>query len=162
SPRGFAMMELLAVLLIFALMVGIVGPRIGDRAARDRDSQRLLDAGIIVRAIEQYRDASGDYPANDGSGWSSSAEADFLSVLVQQGHLDSIPHDPINDDSHQYRYYRYSAGSYGCSGEGNFFILGIRNFETEDARAEVTKHFNCSDRNWGDEFDYVTGGGQED
>lgn len=160
SP-GFALLELVVVLLLIALMAGIVGPRIGEQHKRERDSQRVQDIGVLLKAIETYAADSGDYPANDETGWSCSTEEDFLAVLVRAGYLGAVPHDPLNDETHQYRYFRYRQGSYGCHSQGPFFVLGARTFETEEARARVSRNLACSERDWDAEFDYVIGGGLE-
>jgi len=38
-------------------------------------------------------------------------------------------------------------------------VLGLRAFETADMALKNTGYFQCSARNWGSEFAYVTGGG---
>ena len=44
-------------------------------------------------------------------------------------------------------------------GQGQYFVLGIRNFETTDFAKHNKGFFKCSGRDWTNEFAYVTGGG---
>ena len=90
-----------------------------------------------------------------------SSDGDFIPVLAEQGYLDKDLLDPINDSTFHYRYYVYARSSYGCLGTQDFYVLGIRNFESNDFAAKNKGYFSCSGRNWNEEFAYVTGGGVE-
>lgn len=160
---GFTLMELVVVVLILTVLGGALVPRVTGRMASARDARRISDCAVIRDAIEQYHLDKGAYPTpnNNGAygGWDVSHDGNFIQVLVDEGYLRETPTDPINDETYHFRYYVYNNGSYGCVGDEQFYVLGIRNFETQDASDESPGYFECSSRNWANEFDYVTGGG---
>lgn len=163
STRGFTLIELVVVISILAILSGVLVPRVSSHLKSARDARRLADIKAVRTAIEQYRLDKGNYPpANANSnygGWDVSTDGDFIRVLSEQGYLDSDAVDPVNDATFQYRYYVYGPGSYGCSGESEFYVLGIRSFESADFAGSNRGYFECSGRNWSNEFAYVTGGG---
>ncbi|MCB9913604.1 MAG: hypothetical protein H6828_00480 [Planctomycetes bacterium] len=67
--------------------------------------------------------------------------------------------DPLNDETYHYRYHVYPKGAHGCDGETSFYVIGIRNFESESFGAQNSGYFQCDGRNWGEEFAFVTGAG---
>lgn len=166
TRSGFSYISLILVVASLALMAGIVAPRVAQRKLEAHDAQRLMDVEVIHEAIEHYFEETGTYPKakrnGQFGGWDVSHDGGFIDVLVDEGYLDAACADPVNDDTHHYGYFVYNRGSYGCSGPGKFYVLGIRNFETLDAAEENPGHFDCSGRNWGDEFDWITGGGASD
>ncbi len=161
--RGFTLLELTIVVAILGLLAGVVVPRVSTRLAATRDVRRLQDMQTLLDAIEQYRLDTGSFPAANSNpafgGWDVSHDGDFVNVLRLAGYLQDLPADPINDDTYHYRYYVYAAGSYSCAGPTSFYVLGIKRFETDAVAARNTGYFQCSGRNWNDEFAYVTGGG---
>lgn len=160
---GFTLIELVVVISILAILSGVLVPRVKDHLQATRDARRLADVKTIRNAIEQYYWDKGEYPPSDSNssygGWDVSHDGDFISALVVAGYLEEPPVDPINDATYHYRYYVYGNGSYGCGGEGKFYVLGIRNFETPDFAARNKGFFRCASRDWNNEFAYVTGGG---
>jgi len=163
TRSGFSLVELVVVVAIVALLAGVVTPRLSQRMAASRDTRRLQDIQRVRDAIEQYHLEHGAYPAANSSatygGWDVSHDGNFISVLTQEGFLESPPMDPLNDATFHYRYYVYASGSYGCGGSSSFYVLGVRRFETTDFAARNTGYFKCSGRDWGSEFAFVTGGG---
>ena len=163
KTSGFSLLELVVVISIIALLAGVVTPRVSGRLAMARDARRLADIKAVRDAIEQYREDTGAYPAanTNGSygGWDVSHDGNFISILVDSGYLREFVQDPINDNTHHYRYYLYNQGSYNCVGPGPFYVLGVRNFETTDFAAKNVGLFSCTGRDWGTEFDWVCGGG---
>ena len=162
SP-GFTLIELVVVISILAILSGVLVPRVKDHMQSARDARRLADVKTIRNAIEQYYWDKGEYPAaNTNSsygGWDVSHDNDFISELVENGYLEEDVADPINDSTYHYRYYVYTDGSYGCAGESDFYVLGVRNFETAEFASKNRGFFKCSSRDWNNEFAYVTGGG---
>lgn len=160
---GFTLIELVVVISILAILSGVLVPRVSSHLKAARDARRLADIKAVRTAIEEYRQDKGSYPApntnSSYSGWDVSNDGDFIRVLRDQGYLEADAADPINDANYQYRYYVYAKGSYGCASESDFFVLGISRFESPDFAAQNRGFFECSGRNWSNEFAYVTGGG---
>lgn len=163
TRAGFSLLELVAVVAILVLLAGALVPAMGQRMAGTRDARRLHDLKVLRDAIEQYRLDKGVWPVADtitvAGGWDASYDGNFIPVLVTEGYLNEPVHDPLDTTRYHYRYHVYSQGSSGCVGPGPFYVLGIRNFETSAFAAQNPGYFQCSGRDWGLEFDYVTGGG---
>lgn len=161
--RGFSLLELIIVMSILALLAGTVAPRLSSQLTAARDARRLTDAQTVRKAIEQYYEDTGAYPVanQNGSfgGWDVSHDGNFISVLVDEGYLAETVVDPVNDNTFHFRYYVYNQGSYGCVGPDRFYVLGIRNFENAAFAQKNGGTFLCSGRDWGTQFDWVTGGG---
>ncbi len=161
--RGFTLIELVVVISILAILSGVLVPRVTSHLKSARDARRLADIKAVRGAIEQYYLDKGSYPAANANssygGWDVSSDGDFIRVLRDQGYLDEDGTDPINDATFHYRYYVYAKGSYGCVGNADFYVLGIRSFESGDFASKNKGYFQCTGRNWNDEFAYVTGGG---
>lgn len=160
---GFSLLELVIVVSIIAILVGSVAPTVTRRLAKTRDARRLADVRAIQEAIELFHADKGRWPAPDAnpsySGWDVSHDGDFISELQREGYLIDDVSDPLDSDLHHYRYAVYPGSSFGCVGFGPFYVLGIREFETEGYEDANSGFFVCSGRDWGSEFDYVTGGG---
>ncbi|MFT5288318.1 MAG: prepilin-type N-terminal cleavage/methylation domain-containing protein [Planctomycetota bacterium] len=161
--RAFSLVELVVVLSVLALLSGIVVPEVFEQLRSSRDSQRLTDARTLRVAIEQYNLDKGCYPPADTSAehgnWDVSHDGGFIQELVDEGYIDEGLVDPVNNETYHYRYFVYAGGSYGCEGDGAFFVLGIRNFEVIGFDSRNRSFFRCSRRDWSDEFAFVTGGG---
>lgn len=161
--RGFTLIELVVVISILAILSGVLVPRVTNHLKSARDARRLADIKAVRNAIEQYYMDKGSYPAANANstygGWDVSNDGDFIRVLRDQGYLEADASDPINDATFHYRYYIYAKGSYGCVGNADFYVLGIRAFESEEFGAQNKGFFQCSGRDWNSEFAFVTGGG---
>lgn len=161
--RAFTLIELVVVISILAILSGVLVPRVTSHLKSARDARRLADLKAVRTAIEQYRLDRGVYPPANASstngGWDVSFDGDFIPVLTEEGYLDEDALDPLNDSTFHYRYYVYARSSYGCVGTQDFYVLGIRNFESSDFAAKNKGFFSCSGRDWNEEFAYVTGGG---
>ena len=109
TRNGFTLVELIVVVSILAILAGALIPRITNRMAQSRDAQRLSDIRTIKTAVDQYFIDKGTYPAPHQNsafgGWDVSQDGDFIPELFAAGYLKSVPHDPLNDDTYQYRYY---------------------------------------------------------
>ncbi|MEM7307215.1 MAG: prepilin-type N-terminal cleavage/methylation domain-containing protein [Planctomycetota bacterium] len=161
--QGFTLIELIVVVAILAILAGVLVPRVSNHMASARDARRLADVKTVRNAVEQYYMDKGAYPAANQNasygGWDVSQDGDFVQVLRDEGYLDDQAVDPINDETFHYRYYVYNAGSYGCNGNTDFYVLGVRNFESDEFADKNQGFFQCQNRDWGSEFAYVTGGG---
>lgn len=160
---GFTLIELLVVIAIIGLLASIVLVAVNRARAKTRDSRRLADMHQIVIALTMYYDDNNAYPNSDYQGcggWDTPGDGDFIDILKSQGYVKADLRDPnSNYDCGNYRYYRYSAGSYGCdSSRGAYFVLGVVDMETSGNPHPQSPGWSCSGRNWQNEFDWVTGG----
>lgn len=163
SRRGFTVIELVVVVSILAILSGVLVPRVSNHIKATRDARRLTDIKVLRDAIDQFYLDRGTYPqANENSifgNWDVSHDGNFIRSLRNSGYLEEELADPLNDTLHHYRYLVYEPGSHGCKGAGPFYVLGLTNFETAEFAAKHKGFFRCANRNWGDDFAYVTGGG---
>ncbi len=161
--RGFSLLELVIVVSIVSILAGSIAPGVGRRLAKSRDGRRVADLRAVQEAIELFRVEHGRWPAADANGayggWDVSHDGGFIPELQRAGFVLDDVGDPRDGDYHHYRYRVFPAGSFGCNGYGDFYVLGIREFETEAYEDSNTGFFACTGRDWGEEFDYVTGGG---
>lgn len=164
TRNGFTLIELVIVMLILSTLAGMALPKVRDYQASARDARRMTDIKVVQEAIEQYFLEKGEYPphnANSGFGnWDVSQDGDFIPALVNGGYLPSSIDDPSSHlTGFRYQYQRFSPGTGGCVGGLSFYVLGIKNFESEKARAEHVGGFKCVSRDWGTELAFTTGGG---
>ncbi len=100
---GFTLIEILVVVVILAILVGLVAPRIMERPDEARVVAARSDVRAILTALKLYRLDNGSYPTTDQG----------LSALVQKpqvgnipsnwkpgGYLDRLPKDPWGHDYH--------------------------------------------------------------
>ena len=161
--RGFTLIELVVVISILAILAAALIPRVTNRMAAARDARRVSDMNALKDALDQYYIDKAAYPAptanaNFGN-WDVSHDNGFIPDLLAKGYLSDVPKDPTNDDTYHYRYYVWPKGSYGCQGNGPFYVLGIKAFETTEFADKNKGFFKCDQRDWSTEFAYVTGGG---
>jgi len=119
---------LICVALIFAVLY------LNSRWAKIRDIRRQADAQSIIKALDFYNIQIGYYPKNDendGDGWDKSNDLarSFLNPLSDLGLISSLIFDPKNDETHYYRYQKFSAGVFGC--RKPFAVFQVTNFETD-------------------------------
>jgi len=163
NKKGFTLIELLVVIAIIGLLATIVMVSLNSARGKARDSRRLGDMKSIQLALAMYYDKYGNYPNSDNGGcggWDCSGDGNgFVHALVTEGFLAADPSDPNNNSScGNYCYYRYTAGDYACdSARGYYFVLGVRDMETSGNPYPGNPGWNCTSRNWQDEFDWVTG-----
>ena len=169
------MVELLVVIAIISLISSLVLASIRTARERARDAKRILDMNQITKALELYYHENGQYPGSTASygesncsGWdSSSVDGDgdgnpFIDPLQTSGFMRFVSVDPINTPGcggYEYRYYRYSAGSYNCDpSRGAYYVLGVLDMETSGRPHPDSPGWRCPSRNWQNEFDWVAGG----
>ncbi|MEO6711432.1 MAG: hypothetical protein ABIP42_17755 [Planctomycetota bacterium] len=162
QPNAFALSELIVVVLILAILAGVLVPRVTDRMAVSRDAKRLSDVCVVRDAIDQYFLDKGAYPpatvSEPGKGYDVSTDGDFIPELVRTGYLRGPVKDPINDATCYYGYNVFSEGSNGCRGKSKYYVLGIKRFETAGFAAAHPGYFKCAQKDWSEDFEYVTGG----
>lgn len=178
AKRSFTLIELLVAVSIIGLLASIVLIQLNSARKKARDAQRLSSMQTITKALMLYLDKKGQFPGPTSSygenesacgGWDSSSadnNADgrfFITPLETEGIISKVPLDPLNTgtcgNGLAYRYYRYTAGSYGCAAaRGAYFVLGINHMEARSGRYPTSPGWSCSGRNWQNEFEWVTGG----
>jgi prepilin-type N-terminal cleavage/methylation domain-containing protein len=167
---GFTLIELLVVIAIIGILSSVAMTSLSGARKRARDAQRLSDVEQIVNALEMYKLSHGYYPANsDGNdnygGWDLGYLGDmggadtFIQPLVTDGLFSKVPGDPNGTTSSTtYLYYRYGAGNSGCdASRGDYYVLGIKNLETNNGTHPKSPGWRCPARNWQNEFEWVTG-----
>ena len=124
-----------------------------------RDVKRLMEINSIQKALEVYLIANGQYPGNtdnDCGGWDTGNQDD-PTFIQQLG--SNIPVDPTGTGTCTgYRYYRYAAGTSGCSAErGAFYVLQIVDMESSGSPYPGSPGWSCPSRNWSTGVDWVVG-----
>jgi type II secretion system protein G len=162
DKRGFTLVELLVVIAIIGLLASIILISLNNAKAKARDVKRLSDMKQIEIALEMYYDDYGQYPNSDFQGcggWETPGDGDFINVLTTEEYLRVDFKDPVSDyDCGNYRYYRYSAGSYGCdASRGSYYVLGVVDMERSGNPYPNSPGWNCSGRNWQGEMEWVVG-----
>jgi hypothetical protein len=156
---GFSLLDWLVTTLVVVALAGVATKDSRMRSVEDRDATRHRDHRTLLQAIRTHHELTGVWPSDkDGAaedGWSSCAKPDFLQDLVDTGILDQVPTDPIDDEAYCYRYRVYASDPFGCGQDTPFFMLAVRQLETESARlaAEVTA--DCQGRDFAAEYDLL-------
>lgn len=175
KEKSFTLIELLVVIAIIGLISSLVLVSLRGARERARDARRLQEIKQIELALELYYDKYEKYPGpTSGYGecegpcgcWDTSTvdnDGDgkpFIEPLEDEG-LMGVPGDPIGTGTcggYTYRYYRYGAGGYGCpDNRGAYYVLGINDLETSGRPYPDSPGWRCPNRNWQNEFDWVTG-----
>ena len=173
NKKAFTLIELLVVISIIGLLATLAVVALKNAREKARDVKRVSDLRQIRTALELYYDKYNDWPARTSDsccdGWDQGpcgTENTFIQPLVTVGILNPVPVDPKGGSGtgcYGYNYYVYGAGNYGCDAyKGKFYVLGIRDLET-DSRPPTKfsgSGWSCPNRNWQNEFDYVIGGFQ--
>lgn len=169
NKNGFTLIELLVVIAVIGVLATVVLVSLNNARKKARDVRRLEDTKQIVTALYMYYDTYGYFPINsdnDCSGWDTGynggpASGDpFISPLQTAGLFARTPGDTVTTGNCQgYRYYRYSAGNYGCSSsQGAYFVLGVVDMESSGRPYPGSPGWSCPGRNWQTEMDWVIGG----
>jgi type II secretion system protein G len=151
KQRGFTIVELLIVIVVIAILAAIVIVAYQGIQGRARDSARLSDMKMIMKALEVYKTNTGSYPSPNSTpnaqGWEVSTNGasatNFLGSIINSNGVTKIPVDPVNTgnsanlnpswntNEYEYFYYLYPAGNNGCDvSRGAFYVLGVTRMDT--------------------------------
>lgn len=178
--RGFTIVELLIVVVVIAVLASITIVAFNGVQSRARDTARLQDMKVIIKALEAYKTVNGSYPAAtptlNASGWEVSSDGNaatnYIAGVNTAALSSKLPVDPVNtanpaaptpgrtSSNRIYFYARYSAGSYGCDvTRGAFYVIGVTRMDTVASGQNHPDNpgFSCSGRNWVTEGAWVYG-----
>ena len=97
AAHGFTMIELLVAATIIVVLSAIGLVSFSSALKNARDGRRQADLQQVRASLEQYRSATGAYPAVQS--W-----ANMMSALYPTYLSTSTLNDPTNDGSHYYGY----------------------------------------------------------
>ena len=105
---GFSLLELLVALVILALIMGLVGPRVLGYLSRAKSQTALTQIENLEGALDLFLLDVGRYPTED-EGLGALIEAPAATIAWTGPYLDAdeLPADPWG---HQY-YYSFASGS---------------------------------------------------
>lgn len=136
TEKGFTLIELLVVIAIIGVLSSVVLASLNNARRKSRDVRRIADIKQIQLALELYFDGAGSnqYPASSIT--CSGATNYGLEVLVTNGYIPQIPHDPSSSTT-CYKYASLTAGTrntYHLGGAledtGNQALTGDRDFDS--------------------------------
>lgn len=115
NQKGFTLIELVLVIGILAVLAVFVLAALNPLAqfAKARDAQRKSDLGQIQKALEQYYQDHGKYPASNSSFQITDVNGNAIVWGGSAGwtpYLNVVPSDP--DTTRRYVYYSNSADGY--------------------------------------------------
>lgn len=166
---GFTIVELLIVIVVIGILATISVVTFQNVQHRARDSQRVQDMKTIEKALRMHLVEFGSLPAANGStptAWENSTNnggEGFLSALVDSGIISEVPIDPLNkptpyDAPIRYRYYKFSAGQFGCdSSKGAYAVLQVTKMESHKPKHPNDPDFRCLSDSWRNEGSYTLG-----
>jgi prepilin-type N-terminal cleavage/methylation domain-containing protein len=163
TNAGFTLIELLVVIAIIGVLSSVVLTSMNSARKKARDAKRLSDMEQVKIALEMKYDDNNQYPTSDldgCGGWDVGNKTYQFLTAKLGNYMKNPPNDMIaTDNCSGYRYYRYSAGSYGCDiSKGAFYVLGVTDMETSSRPYPNSPGWSCPSRDWQNEMDWVTGG----
>jgi prepilin-type N-terminal cleavage/methylation domain-containing protein len=164
KSQGFTLIELLVVIALIGILASVILAALNSARLKARNAKRLETITQIQTALDLYYTQYGVYPTETDDtgafacgGWDATADGVFIQPLVTNGFLQTVSDAGYDNTCGNYAYYRYAAGTSGCSAsQGAFYILGVRNMEG-GAVYPNSPGFSCPSRNWQGEFQWVTG-----
>ena len=103
AQQGFTLIELMVVMVILAIMVIKIAPRIMDRPEEARRTKAAIDIQALEQALKLYKLDNGRYPTTE-QGLQALVEPPAVGKLAKRwrkgGYLDKkkVPKDPWDND----------------------------------------------------------------
>lgn len=139
KKRAFTLVELLVTISIIGILATLIGINLTGAQAKSRDTKRKSDLSMIMSAMVMYAsDHGGEFPATDGSIYSTSNATDptvcqldgeghvieavhcnLHATLVQYGYIERLPNDPKATNTDVYTGYAYYRANYGDASATN-------------------------------------------
>jgi len=141
KQKGFTLIELLVVISIIGVLSTIAMTSLNGARAKARDARRRTEISEIHKALEIYFSVHGQYPTEtwcDSSKGSCSANcpcttADWTysgsyiaKVLQDENYFQSMPIDPVNDNTYYYWYEPNCGTQGGCQNSCCSYQIGCR------------------------------------
>ncbi|MFQ5935690.1 MAG: type II secretion system major pseudopilin GspG [Acidiferrobacterales bacterium] len=101
NQAAFTLIEILVVVIILAILVGLVAPRIMERPDEARIVAARSDIRAIISALKLYRLDSGVYPSTEQGLDALTRRPESGNIprnWKQGGYLDRLPRDPWDSD----------------------------------------------------------------
>ena len=144
---GFTIVELLIVIVVIGILAAITIIAYNGVQQRARDTQRIEAISKIRKGLELYRAVNNTYPnainsgtthttgIYPGGGWEVSQIAPTTWLDRLAPFMNSVPIDPVNNDSEHYFYYYFYANNPGICGAAapNCYVLGISKLDNTNA-----------------------------
>lgn len=121
KQTGFTLTEMVAVVVILAVLSGVLAPQLIKSIQKGRDARRIADIDNLVRALQTYYMEYNQYPP--AASWTYSTDANFLSALKSGSYITQNIQDPKNNTTYRYAYKR--------NGTANppYAVIGCTKFE---------------------------------
>jgi len=144
SKSGFTIVELLIVIVVIGILAAITIVAYNGIQQRGRDAQRRSDFVALEKALRLYRVDNSGFPRcassgafNAGVDGSATCLVSAISAQLVPKYMNSLPQDPTNSGSYQYRYgVGFSKASNSCttnnSPSQDAYLLGTKLESTTD------------------------------
>lgn len=102
AARGFTIVELMTVVVTFAILVTLVTLSYNLTEKQSRDNGRRVDVILLKGALEKYYDDNGFYPYVCPVAGNSCDAAAYLTTLLVPKYLKLMPTPPKAGETYQY------------------------------------------------------------
>lgn len=155
---GFTIVELLIIIVIIAILAATSVVAYTGVQQRGRDTIRTNTISQLQKAFEAYKAEHGRYPPHIpsstnipagftgvfGTGYSHSVDTagNWLKYLTDAKVINSVPVDPINNNSYYFTYWSSGVAGYGACTEP-FYMLAVY-YENNANIPSESRALNCT------------------